>query len=67
MALSDASIYVVRKGRQFLCGFLNCMKSLEEAEGVLARILEPFLPMTVDPEHSSESVSSSYFPILFLN
>ncbi|XP_034249163.1 uncharacterized protein LOC117650022 isoform X2 [Thrips palmi] len=50
MTLGDSSIYVVREGRRFLSALLNNMVSLQEAEPVLACILEPFLSMTLVPE-----------------
>lgn len=50
MTLGDSSIYVVREGRRFLSGLLNCMVSTQEAEQVLACILEPFLSLTLVPE-----------------
>lgn len=57
MSLGDSSIYVVREGRRFLSKLLNCMVTLQDAELVLSRILEPFLSTTLPSELPSDHVS----------
>lgn len=60
MSLGDSSIYVVREGRRFLSGLLNCMVSIEEAEAVWACILEPFLSMPELHSDTSQVIASLY-------